>query len=370
MQRQERGIALIGVLIALFFLTGLVAAFGTKVLLDTQLQGTFAQSITGFHAAESALNRGMGEFKQKFLDYQVPTGSDFSARSMTWANRNVVYQLFEKPGNPRSITIPSGQLFAGLNSLEYGYTVRAKATNQANSDEEASVGAEFLVGNTPLFQFVAFYERDLEILPGPPMTLKGRVHTIGNLYLGAGNTLAIADDPANGITTVQVSAKGKIFRGRKDQPICQGTVIIDKLEDTAAPYGDLDPLTLPCAGGSTTEVASGTLAQWKGSLVAGMESVSIPQPGIISRPPQGVGLYWSRADLRIALVLNSPGQLPGGPLLPARIEVQDANGNQDVTKTALLWTFMSDPITGGVYANGAPSSLTGALSGTRPIFYT
>lgn len=370
MQHREQGIALIGVLITLFFLSALVAAFGAKVLLDTQLQGTFGQSITGFHAAESALNRGMGEFKQKFLDYQVPAGSDFDPRSMSWAGRNVTYQLVEKSGNPKSITIPAGQLFAGLNSLEYGYTVRAKATNQASNDEEASVGAEFLVGNIPLFQFVAFYERDLEILPGPNMTLKGRVHTNGNLYLGAGNTLTIGDDPANGITTVQVSARGNIFRGRKDQPICQGTVIVDKLEDTVAPFGDLDPLTLPCSGGSTSAVPSSTLAQWRGSLVAGMQSISVPQPGIISRPPQGTGIYWSRADLRIALVLNSPGQLPGGPLLPARIEVQDANGNQDATKTALLWNFMSDPIVGGVYANGAPSSLTGPLAGTRPIFYT
>ena len=32
-------------------------------------------------------------------------------------------------------------------------------------DTEAGVGAEFLVGYIPLFQFVAFYKNDLEILP-------------------------------------------------------------------------------------------------------------------------------------------------------------------------------------------------------------
>jgi hypothetical protein len=367
---QPRGIALIGVLIALFFLSALVATLATKVVLDTQLQGTYAQSIVGFHAAESALNRGMGEFRQKFLDYLVPTGSDFNPRAFEWSARNVTYQLVEKPGNPRNVTIPAGQLFAGLNSLEYGYTVRAKAVNQTNGDEEASVGAEFLVGNIPLFQFVAFYDRDLEILPGPTMSLRGRVHTNGDLYLGSGNTLTIEDDPANGITTVQVSAAGRIFRGRKNDTQCTGTVVIDKLEDVVSPFGDLDPLSLPCVGSTRTQVSSSTLAAWKGSIISGMQSVSVPRPDMLSRPPQGAGLYWTRADLRIALVLNTPGQLPGGPLLPARIEVQDASGNQDAIKTALLYTFMSDPINGGTYANGAPSSLTGPLAGTRPIYYT
>lgn len=370
MTKQSAGIALIGVLISLFFLSALVATLAAKVVLDAQLQGTYAQSIIGFSAAESALNRGMGEFKQKFLDYQVPSGNDFLPRVAVWSGRNVSYQLVEKPGNPKSITIPAGQLFAGLNSIEYGYTVRAKATNQANGDEEASVGAEFLVGNIPLFQFVAFYEKDLEILPGPTMSLRGRVHTNGDLYLGSGNTLTIEDDPGNGVTTVQVSARGKIYRGRKDQSICQGTVIIDKLEDTVSPFGNLDPQALPCTGSNTTAVPNATIAQWRGSLVAGMQNISIPDPDVLSRPPQRPGVYWTKADLRIALVLNAPGQLPGGPLLPARIEVQDAAGNQDVVKTQLLYTFMGDPLAGGVYANGAPSSLTGPLAGTRPIYYT
>ncbi len=367
----ERGIALIGVLVTLFFLSALVATLAAKLRMDTQMGGAFRQAMIGFSAAEGGLNRGMAEFKNKFLEYRVPSGSDFDPRSSSMEGRSVVYQLTEKPGNPRSVTIPAGQLFAGLNSLEYGYTVLSKATNLVSGDEEATLGAEFLVGNIPLFQFVAFYNRDLEIAPGPPMTLRGRVHTNGDLYLNSGNSLTIGDDPANGVTSVQVSAKGNIYRGRKDSNVCNaGSVTIDKLEDVVAPFGDLDPRAMPCGSSGTMLQTTASLAQWKGSIVANIENISVPQPDVLARPPQGAGTFWQKADLRIALVLNTPGQLPGGPLVPATIEVQDATGARDVAKTTLLWSFIADPQLGGTYANGAPTSMTGPLAGTRPIFYT
>lgn len=381
--KSQDGIALVGVLITLFFLSALVATLAAKLRMDTQMNGAFSQAMIGFSVAEGGLNQGMAEFKNRFLDYQVPSGSDFDPRTYTMMGRTVAYRLTEKPGNPRSVTIPAGQLFAGLNSLEYGYTVLSKATNQRSADEEATLGAEFLVGNIPLFQFVAFYNRDLEIAPGPPMTLRGRVHTNGDLYLNSGNSLTVADDPPNGITSVQVSAKGNIYRGRKDSNVCEtGLVTIDKLEDVVPPYGDLDPLVMPCGGSGTTLQTTATLAQWKGSVVANIENISVPQPDILARPPQAAGTFWTKADLRIALVLNTPGRLPGGPLatggpslpvgpwVPATIEVQDATGARDVTKTNLLWDFIRDPRSSGAYFNGAPTSMTGPLEGTRPIFYT
>ena len=50
----------------------------------------------------------------------------------------------------------------------------------------------FLVArSTNLFQFAVFYTNDLEILPGPDMTLGGRVHCNGDIYLGCGGTLTV-----------------------------------------------------------------------------------------------------------------------------------------------------------------------------------
>src|SRR5215468_10485403 len=180
--RNSRGMALIGIVILSALLVSLAVGLAVQLTSDTQLRGAFANGVTGFYAAESGLNTGMGEYRNIFLNYNVPHGSDFDPRTMTLGDRTVTYKMTERPGNPLNIVIPSGELFAGLNAIQYRYTVNSQALNVRN-DVEAGVGAEFLVGYIPLFQFVAFYKNDLEIAPGPQMHLQGRVHTNGDLYL-------------------------------------------------------------------------------------------------------------------------------------------------------------------------------------------
>lgn len=361
---SERGIALVAVVVVLAFLSALAATLAMLVGMDTQTRGAFGHSVTGFYAAESGLNKGMGDYKNIFLSFGVPSGTDFDEHTFALGTRTVKYKLEDKndpPGTPEQITIPSGQVFAGLNSLQYDYTANSKAYS-TTGDVEASVGAEFLVGNIPLFQFLAFYAGDLEVLPGANMTLNGRLHTNGNLYFNAesGKVLTIADNFALGIPTVQVSAGGDVYRGRKNSSTCAGTVTIDKLEDVVAPMpNDLDPRTLACVGGGTSKISTAELAKWKGSIVPNIESINVPQPDQIARL-NATG-FWQKADLRIAMVLNQAGGLTGGPAMLHSIEVQDAAGNTDGTKTTALHTFMA--AAGWNWTNSS-------LQGTMPVFYT
>ena len=354
--RNDRGMALIGVIVALAMLMGLAVTLAVTVNSDTQLRGAFGRSMTGLYAAESGLNRGMGEFKNIFLNFNVPSGSDFAPRAFDLGARTVTYSLTDKPGNPQLLTIPSGELFSGLNAQQYTYTVNSSAG--IDQDIEASVGAEFNVGYIPLFQFIAFYANDLEILPGPIMNLNGRVHTNGDLYLNAEDQLNIVDNPAAGVTTVQVSAKGDIYRGRKNSTACNGTVTVDKLEDRVAPTPDLDPQVMSCNGGSRRRIPASELATWKGSIISQIQSISVPEPDIIAK---GGGEFWRKADLRIVLRLGSSDQLPGGPTLPHTIEVQDRNGVRDAALTTVLHNFMSD---------AAFNTASSSFPGTPPIFYT
>jgi len=232
---DDRGMALIGVIVLTALLLSLAIALAVQVGSDTQVTGSFSSGVTGFYAAESGLNKGMGEYRNIFLDYNVPSGADFNPRTYDLGDRTVTYRLSERPGNPQNIVIPSGEVFSGLNAIQYRYIVNSIAED-INDDTEASVGAEFLVGYIPLFQFVAFYKNDLEILPGPDMLLNGRVHTNSKLYLNANNNLNIADNPAQGVFTVQVSAGQGVFRGRKDQNTCTGTVNQGG-NDSASPAG-------------------------------------------------------------------------------------------------------------------------------------
>ncbi|HVN84736.1 MAG TPA: PilX N-terminal domain-containing pilus assembly protein, partial [Candidatus Binatia bacterium] len=322
LRRDEPGVALIAVLLIMALLMGLATALTTSINMDTGLRGAYHRSTAGFYAAESGLNRGMGDYRNIFLNFQIPTGSNFNPTTLTVGNRSVTYQItdatvYDAYGNPPSITIPPGQVFGGLNSIEYDYIDSSVASN-ASGDTEARVNAEFKVGNIPLFQFVAFYTKDLEIAPGANMNLIGRIHTNGDMYLSAdGSLFSIVDDPTNGVNTVQVSAKGKIYRGRKRSTVCDaGQVSVDMLVD-ANGDGNLDPMGFNCnlpdtvspsnGSGSTREALSSELSTWKGSMINHVESLAVPLPDIGAR---GNGVYWTRADLRIVLNLTTTTSVP------------------------------------------------------------
>lgn len=375
--RGQRGVALIVVVLILALLMGLVGALTTSTSMDSGLRGAFARSTNGFYAAESGLNRGMGDYRNIFLSFNTPNSSDFAQKTISIGTRTVNYQItdvtvYDALHNPPSITIPPGQVFGGLNSIEYDYIASSAA--KANSETEANVNAEFKVGNIPLFQFVAFYTKDLEIAPGADMTLVGRVHTNGDLYLSADNALlSIPDDPNNGINTVQVSAKGKIFRGRKRANTCDnpGRVSVDMLVD-ANHDGNLDAYGLNCAlpdtataadsGGSRREALSAELATWKGSMINHIESIAVPLPDIDSR---GTGVYWTKADLRIVLNLTKTwtpaNPLVGPPQYVIEVQQGDASGTVDAALTTKLRAFMAD--TNWNLNNSSTPR-------TRPIFYT
>lgn len=103
---------------------------------------------------------------------------------------------------------------AGIQTIVTGYEIRAQAQDHGmRHTARRLVNAEA----TPIFQFAVFYTGDLEINPGPNMTLGGRVHSNSNMYLNCGGTLTM--------NTNYVRAVGEIFRRRKDNPnLSEGSV--------------------------------------------------------------------------------------------------------------------------------------------------
>ena len=349
---SEAGIALVAVLLIMSLLLTFVAGLTTAIIMEFGLRGAYSRTTTGFYAAESGLNRGMGDYRDIFMSYGVPKTSDLYPNPMQVGNRTVTYQL--TPVSHQNVVIPVGQLFGGLNSDEYMYVVNSQASSNYYHDVEANVSAEFDVENIPLFQFVAFYTNDLEILPGPNMNLNGWVHTNANLYLNSGATLNIVHNAAVGINTIQVTAAGDIYRGRKDgqiSPTCGGTVNVDKLNNT--------PLSLDCTSSSNRLVQPSELAQWQGSMVSRIRALGVPLPDIIKK---GTGVFWTKAELRIVLKLNQRGAANGPPaIFPHDVQVQNVDGSLDVLRTQSLINFMTDK---------AWNAANSTYVTTKPIFYT
>jgi hypothetical protein len=343
-RETERGFALAAVLLIVLLLTGITAAIHTSVLSDTMASGAQSRAAGGFYAAEAGINRGMGDYRNIFLSYGIPTAADHAVHTFTIGPREVTYQLADVPGNPRLVIVPAGRPFAGLNATEYRYAATSKSEILAG-DVEASIGTQFNVDYVPLFQFLAFYQNDLEILPGPSMNLHGPIHTNGNIYLNGSNGPLTVNELEPTIPTVHISAAGNIYRGRKDANTCSGTVTVAKLKD-ANHDGQLDLANVNCSGGSTTQLSSATLSTWLGALSAKQPAVSVPTPDALVR---GTGEFWHKADLRIALDADDPD---GAGRLPIVVEADD--GSIDATQTANLQAFMAAR-PGRIFYNDVPN---------------
>jgi hypothetical protein len=379
MLKSDRGMVLVMALILMGLLSALAGAYSMLIRADTVLSGGASRTRKGFYAAEAGLNVGMAEVGDIFKNYGTPSDSDYEEHSVTVGDRTVTYKLDPVPGyDPCTegedegcyTTIPAGEKFAGLKSIPYRYTVHATAEN-AEGDDEAALGGQFDVHNIPIFQFLAFYANDLEINPGPQMNLHGRIHSNGKLYLSAGTGLTVSDSST--MPYVQVSSASSIYHYRKDgsSTCATGPVTIDKLEDVAPKDGSYDALTLP--GCSSSPLAKSTIDSYLGSLQAGIDSIQVPPVSSIAR---GSGnLFWDHADLRIVLRLDLPRAVvnfsalcpattttPAAPDSPSLypIEVQNADGSRNTTKTDSLWTFMCQQ-RGAIFYNDVP---TNAVNGT------
>lgn len=91
----------------------------------------------------------------------------------------------------------------------------------------------FNASATPIFQFAVFYDQDLEIHPGPNMTLGGRVHSNRDIYMSTANSTIRVD-------TNYLRAVGDIYRGRKTSVNSSaGTVLIRRWVEN--PFDPLAP---------------------------------------------------------------------------------------------------------------------------------
>lgn len=302
-QSREKGFALIATLFMIVVIMALMGAYAVTSNVELATTRLSKEGTSGFYAAEAGLNIRAEEIRQTFVGYNRPEGyspstttpceggdngdEDFACKSYDFGSYNVSTYMLEDPSNPIVTTIPPGELYQGLNAQEYRYTVHSIARGKQDR-EHALLELRFKVRLVPLFQFVAFYDKDLEILPGPQMTLNGPVHTNGDLYLESGNSAGLT-------IRGQVSVASDLYRGRKNNGTC-----------TNQPVYVYDPLAarelLPSCP-SRTWIDPTTLSSWNGMIQVGVDPLTVPDPDIFD--PNDNSIYWEKADLRLVLNLDS-----------------------------------------------------------------
>ncbi len=244
---SRRGSALIVVTLISSIIVLLLGSLLSYSLSERRLNTRHAARLEARNAAEALAEYGAAQIRQKYETRGTftlnPNGTDALRQppSSFWNGTNVISSVSDLTG----ATMPS---VTGVDLELVGGTERVVTTgtsnlyfvnpNDENNDKDplrgkwvtrrdvsviaratvrpyaggpnvsSYVGQTISVRGAPLFAHAIFYNMDLEIYNGPPMTISGPVHTNGNLYLFpiTGSSL---DFKGN------VTATGKIFKAGK-----------------------------------------------------------------------------------------------------------------------------------------------------------
>lgn len=204
-ENPRSGIALLYAVFGTFVVASMVSVMFTMAgVSDRQADLKRGQTKSRL-LAEGALNK-----VEKDLQTALANWADPLLAGTMQIGENVVEYRVEELGTQSTSSDASGIVRL---IQPYEITARAKSDGAAASAQRI-INVEW----TPLFQFAVFYDQDLEIHAGPDMTLRGRVHSNADMYLGGGSTIKF--------DTNYVRAVGDIYRAKKSGAVAGGNVDI------------------------------------------------------------------------------------------------------------------------------------------------
>jgi hypothetical protein len=288
--RTRTGSVLVMVLVFLTVSLSVLVAALTWTQNTTRLNARHNQYFRTVAAAEAATEKVLGRIAR---DYQiagenlvfanmdsygelVPTTDE----SPLWANFEFAdpdgdvsrtYVLYEPPSEYRLLS----SQYHGLRGYASRFRVISNA-REVNSQFPitAAVRQEIEIATIPVFQFAIFYNTDLEINPGPNMTVTGPVHCNTNIYLQPQGTLTFQSD----VTAVSAIVNNKKPTDPLSRP--SGTIVFNAEHDAG-----VSTLTLPIGTNS--------------SPTAVRQVVEIPPSGEAVNSPMGRERFYNKADMII-----------------------------------------------------------------------
>ena len=221
-RRSRRGVALLFAVLTVFGAAAMASvmlslAFSADKQVDVEVGRQ--QSL---YRAEGALQSAKKQLQQMVANWETPPPS------IVVNVDGVDVTVLIEPTGFHDVTADG----AGIQTIVDGYQLAAQADVGGYVSEVNRISN---MNATPIFQYAVFYDGDLEILPGPPMTLYGRIRTNGDMYLGCDNSLTLNSN--------HVWALGDILRHRKNDPsVSTGDVYIRQW--VSNPFDPAEPLSM------------------------------------------------------------------------------------------------------------------------------
>jgi hypothetical protein len=286
--RDERGVVLIVALLVLTVLSVLGLAFLTTARTEDTIAANYRNHTAAFYAAEAGTESGVATLKALLQGNPNPTDAQLAALlppALTDPNYTFDAGAFQvrrvRTAEPYSYrtTLASGP-YAGLVAWTADYTVTASVTGPRGSRARLSQRVQHVA--IPLFQFMAFYGRgvDLENYNSPFMSLSGRIHANSNIYL-------MTDDGTK--IDSYVTTTGNIHRGTKARP--GETRTNPEIKDASGNYQPLNfdhfydyDFTKKWSEGEWRDAALKTFGGRVQDSAMGVQEIIPPIPGALYDP--------------------------------------------------------------------------------------
>jgi len=198
LRSTRKGIVLAAVVVFTLIFTILAFSVLSVVNSEIVLAQKEPSSKQAFYAAEAGTEYGVAKLNKllsenrKAVDLcgEADISAYFQIPSPTLDGFTFDVFTIEKVGSLEMRTIDSGPC-KGMEASIQKYKITSQVTSNGPRSTSARLVQWIEDQRVSLFQFAAFYDQDLELEPGPAMTIKGRIHSNNNIYLGCNTTLSI-----------------------------------------------------------------------------------------------------------------------------------------------------------------------------------
>jgi len=179
---NERGMALITMLLLLSALSLLAAGAVVVSNINLRIASNYYQNSRAFYAAEAGVEKALSDI-QSILDGQGTITDEDLATILPPDLDNFSYDEFTilRSGESFDQTITSGP-YLGMVGLYQPIEITSRVVGPGSSRYAIAITVQGI--QIPIFQFGVFYNDSLEIHNGPRMDFIGRVHTNSDLFLG------------------------------------------------------------------------------------------------------------------------------------------------------------------------------------------
>ena len=298
--RKDEGFVFVSIILLTAILEGYAATSLIGQLRDIRMAQYNQMKLASMYAAQGAMEQGLARLADRIANFDVASILPDTDYVVNYADgrTTATYRIRCAPPTVASTPLANCPVYmlaeGGVNKAAQDFEVVASAANPDNTGMATTASSRIhqiaALKQTNIFAYSIFYNSDLEVLPGPNMTMTGQIHANGSIYMGSNATLTLDSN--------YVHATGDIYRHRKDSSQTYGDTAIRIRKDgtsgacgsSTCPYVTFDNMA--------TTNASLSTSTWNGSVQGVGHGVGFVQPVTIPSIQPG-GFYYNNAGLRI-----------------------------------------------------------------------